>query len=75
MCCILVDWSGGWATPWGSASQMRPWSEQREWSGSSDAPRKAPSRNGNQPHVLVKSQKVFYVNATILNRLSIKLHT
>jgi len=19
-----VDWSGGWATPWGSASQMRP---------------------------------------------------
>jgi len=23
---ILVDWSGGWATPWGSASQMRPWS-------------------------------------------------
>jgi len=30
MRCILVDWSGGWATPWGSASQMRPWSEQVE---------------------------------------------
>jgi len=51
----IVDWSGGWATPWGSASQVRPWSEQSEWSGSSDAPRKAPSRNGNQPHVLVMS--------------------
>jgi len=36
----VVDWSGDWATPWGLASQMRPWSEQREWSGSSDAPRK-----------------------------------
>jgi len=22
--CEAVDWSGGWATPWGSASQMRP---------------------------------------------------
>ncbi|MGA3677617.1 hypothetical protein ACPCXF_21380 [Lysinibacillus agricola] len=22
----MVDWSGDWATPWGSASQMRPWS-------------------------------------------------
>jgi len=51
--CIQVDWSGDWATPRGSASQMRPWSEQREWSGSSDAPRKAPSRNGNQPYVMV----------------------
>jgi len=63
MSCIKADWSGGWATPWGLASQMRPWSEHREWSGSSDAPRKlcsvrkrsdsnkAPSRNGNQPHV------------------------
>jgi len=20
MHCILVDWSGGWATPWGSAA-------------------------------------------------------
>ncbi|WP_427109480.1 hypothetical protein [Lysinibacillus xylanilyticus] len=26
----MVDWSGDWATPWGSASQMRPWSEQSE---------------------------------------------
>ena len=26
----LVDWSGDWATPWGLASQMRPWSEQSE---------------------------------------------
>ena len=24
---MLVDWSGGWATPGGLASQMRPWSE------------------------------------------------
>jgi len=47
----MVDWNGDWATPRGLASQMRPWSEQREWSGSSDAPRKAPSRNGNQPLV------------------------
>jgi len=30
MLCEVVDWSGGWATPWGLASQMRPWSEQRE---------------------------------------------
>jgi len=50
----VVDWSGDWATPWGLASQMRPWSEQREWSGSSDAPRKALSRNGNQPLALPK---------------------
>jgi len=26
--CKEVDWSGDWATPWGSASQMRPWSER-----------------------------------------------
>ncbi len=26
----MVDWSGDWATPWGSALQMRPWSEQSE---------------------------------------------
>ena len=25
--CEKVDWSGGWATSWGLASQMRPWSE------------------------------------------------
>ena len=24
---MLVDWSGGWATPGGLAFQMRPWSE------------------------------------------------
>jgi len=32
MSCELVDWSGGWATPWGqiTASQMRPWSEHSE---------------------------------------------
>jgi len=29
MLCAVVDWSGGWVTPWGSASQMRTWSEQR----------------------------------------------
>jgi len=38
MHCIMVDWSGDWATPRGLASQMRPWSEHCEWSGSSDAP-------------------------------------
>jgi len=66
----LVDWSEGWATPRGLASQMRPWSEQSEWSGSSDAPwklcsvrkrsdsNKAPSRNGNQPHAMVMNLKV-----------------
>ncbi len=30
MICEVVDWSGGWATPWGLASLMRPWSEQAE---------------------------------------------
>jgi len=26
----IVDWSGDWSTPWGLASQIRPWSEQSE---------------------------------------------
>ena len=29
----MVDWSGGWATPWGSASQMRPCSEAKRLIG------------------------------------------
>ena len=27
---LIVDWSGGWATPRGLAFQMRPWSERSE---------------------------------------------
>jgi len=30
---IYIDWSGDWATPWGSASQMRPWSERQRNEG------------------------------------------
>jgi len=33
MLCEVVDWSGGWVTPWGSASQMRPWSEAKRLIG------------------------------------------
>ena len=33
MLCEVVDWSGDWATPWGSASQMRPWSEAKRLIG------------------------------------------
>jgi hypothetical protein len=29
----VVDWSGDWATPWGSASQMRPCSEAKRLIG------------------------------------------
>lgn len=41
-----VDWSEGWATPWGSF----------------DASRKAPSRSGNQPHVMTMSLFNTYKN-------------
>ncbi|OXS66018.1 hypothetical protein B1B04_24605 [Lysinibacillus sp. KCTC 33748] len=30
---ISIDWSGDWATPRGSASQMRPWSEAKRLIG------------------------------------------
>ncbi|MGY3190101.1 hypothetical protein [Lysinibacillus sp. TE18511] len=69
----MVDWSGGWATPWGIANRgtkakiitscdnafvtniVLPRDPAAKRSGSSDAHRKAPSRNGNQPHVMPKS--------------------
>jgi hypothetical protein len=33
MLCELVDWSGDWATPRGSASQMRPCSKAKRLIG------------------------------------------
>lgn len=52
MSCIYVDWSGGWATPWGSAIEERrlkpshPLRDQH-W--------RLARTDGNQPHVIVIS--------------------
>jgi len=66
MPCIWVDWSGDWVTSWGSAAhRMPPGSFALRESEASAAnvlsarkrsvSGKAPSRNGNQPHVMVMS--------------------
>ena len=52
MPCILVDWSGDWATPRGLASQMRPWSEAKRLIGrpqeSAQSERKSTTRYGDE---------------------------
>ncbi|KOP78971.1 hypothetical protein AMS59_07985 [Lysinibacillus sp. FJAT-14745] len=53
----IVDWSGGWATPRGSASQMRPCSEAKRLIGrpqeSAQPERKSTPRFAEEPHCTV----------------------
>ena len=63
MYCILVDWSGGWATPWGLASQMRPCSEAKRLIGrpqeSAQPERKSTTRFGDEPKIADKTINIY----------------
>ncbi|MGY3186681.1 hypothetical protein [Lysinibacillus sp. TE18511] len=48
----IVDWSEDWATPWGSASQMRPWSEAKRLIG---RPQESAQSERKSTHVMVMS--------------------
>ena len=61
----MVDWSGGWATPWGIASQMRPCSEAKRLIGrpqeSAQPERKSTPRYAEKPYFFNKTSNFIEV--------------
>jgi len=49
----VVDWSGDWATPWGLASQMRPWSVAKRLNGRAQSERKSTTRYGDELYLWI----------------------